>query len=92
MTEAADEALVMGVRLTEGIDVQAMARRFGFDAVVNASKVQRLAGSGHLTQDGHRIALTPTGRLLLDYILAEISLDQPTSAAESRPLASAVAA
>jgi oxygen-independent coproporphyrinogen-3 oxidase len=89
--EAADEALVMGLRTAEGIDAGAVARRFGFDAIVDWRKVDRLADSGHLTRDDGRIALTRAGRLLLDHILAEISADlsEPTSAG---PLASAAAA
>jgi putative oxygen-independent coproporphyrinogen III oxidase len=91
MGEAADEALVMGLRLSEGIDAQAIARRFGFDAIVDWSKVERLTASGHLTRNGNRIALTPKGRLLLDYILGEVSTDQPISAAAARPLVLAAA-
>jgi putative oxygen-independent coproporphyrinogen III oxidase len=86
--EAADEALVMGLRLSNGIDAGAIARRVGFETIVDWAKVERLVGSGHLTRDGDRIALAAPGRLLLDYILAEISgvdasssVQQPVSAA-----------
>ena len=81
-TESADEALVMGLRLSEGIDVGEMARRFGFNAIVDWRKVDRLVGSGHLIRHEQRIAATARGRLLLDYMLAEISAsDSPSSAA-----------
>src|SRR5947209_2886650 len=43
--EAADEALVMGLRLSEGIDVNAMERRFGIP-VVDWVRVDRLVASG----------------------------------------------
>src|SRR4051794_14116856 len=86
--EAADEALVMGLRLSEGIDAAAIARRVGFETIVDWAKVERLVGSGHLARDGDRIAPTASGRLLLDYVLAEISgvdasssVQQPVSAA-----------
>ena len=87
--EAADEALVMGLRLREGIDAGAIARRFGLGAIVDWRRVDRLVASGHLTRVDDRIALTAAGRLLLDWILAEISADaapltsagQPESAA-----------
>jgi len=72
--EAADEALVMGLRLAEGIDVQAIADRFELEAVVNWRRVERLVGSGHLGRDSTRIALTARGRLLLDHILGEIAV------------------
>ena len=71
--EAADEALVMGLRLAEGIDAQAIAGRFGLPAIVDWVRVDRLARSGHLMREGSHIALTARGRLLLDYILGEIA-------------------
>ena len=71
-SEAADEALVMGLRLREGIDAQAIAERFGLPAIVDLARVDRLVASGHLEREGTRIALTPAGRLLLDHILGEI--------------------
>jgi oxygen-independent coproporphyrinogen-3 oxidase len=71
--EAADEALVMGLRLREGIDVEAVAERFGLSTIVDWDRVERLAGSGHLTRDGTRIRTTPSGRLLLDHLLGEIA-------------------
>ena len=73
-TEAVDEALVMGLRLSEGIDAEAIARRFGHDRIVDWAKVDRLVDLGHLDRDGGRIALTSSGRLLLDAILGEIAL------------------
>jgi oxygen-independent coproporphyrinogen-3 oxidase len=75
--ESADEALVMGLRLREGVDVAAIAHRFGLRSVVNFDRVQRFVTSGHLTQSGSRIALTAAGRLLLDHILGEIALSDP---------------
>ncbi len=72
-TEAGDEALVMGLRLREGIDADAIADRFGLTPIVNWNRVDRLVGSGHLTREGARVALTASGRLLLDHILGEIA-------------------
>jgi putative oxygen-independent coproporphyrinogen III oxidase len=91
MTEAADEALVMGLRLNEGVDADLLATRFGFEAVLDWSKVDRLVRSGHLKRSDSRIALSAAGRLVLDHILAEISTSQPISAAAARPLESAAA-
>jgi len=84
-TEAGDEALVMGLRLAEGIDAQAIAGRFGLLSIVDWERVDRLVHSGHLTREGQRIAITSTGRLLLDAILGEIALPKPISAA-SEPM------
>jgi len=75
--EAADEALVMGLRLAEGIDLQAAANRFGLPTIVDWDRVGRLAASGHLRCEGACISLTTEGRLLLDHILGEIALAEP---------------
>jgi oxygen-independent coproporphyrinogen-3 oxidase len=81
--EAADEALVMGLRLAEGLDLGKVSDRFGLRSIVDWSRVDRLVASGHLTREASRIAATASGRLLLDSILGEI--------AEPEPIASAVA-
>ena len=73
--EAADEALVMGLRLTEGVDVDAIGDRFGVP-VVDWRRVDRLVQSGHLARDQARVRLTASGRLLLDAILGEIAAPQ----------------
>jgi oxygen-independent coproporphyrinogen-3 oxidase len=71
--EAADEALVMGLRLSEGIDTESLAKRFG-RRIVDEDAVSRLVGSGHLERDGSRLRTTATGRLLLDRVLTEIAV------------------
>ena len=82
-TEAADEALVMGLRLRDGIDADAIAQRFGLAPVVDWSRVERLNRSGHLMRKGSHITLTANGRLLLDHILGEIAAEQPNYAVAS---------
>ena len=72
-TEAANEALVMGLRLAEGIDPAALADRLGVEHLVDEAAVDRLAGHGLLARDGPILRTTPAGRLLLDAILAEIA-------------------
>ncbi|HEX8840230.1 MAG TPA: radical SAM family heme chaperone HemW [Sphingomicrobium sp.] len=84
--EAADEALVMGLRLRDGIDAEALANRFGLTQIVDWQRVDRLVRSGHLRRTGSHIALTAEGRLLLDHILGEIA-----AIPESSPRVSAVA-
>ena len=71
--EAAQEALVMGLRLAEGIDPVALATRLGVSRLVDDGAVDRLAAHGLLTRDGAILRTTPAGRLLLDSILAEIA-------------------
>ncbi|MGN6154217.1 MAG: radical SAM family heme chaperone HemW [Sphingomicrobium sp.] len=70
--EAADEALVMGLRLSEGIDLVAAERRFGIP-LADQRKIASLVSSGHLTRSGDRISPTSAGRLVLDRILGEIA-------------------
>ena len=71
--EAAQEALVMGLRLAEGIDPVALARRIGVERLVDEAAVDRIAGHGLLERNGEQLRTTPAGRLLLDMILAEIA-------------------
>jgi coproporphyrinogen III oxidase-like Fe-S oxidoreductase len=72
--EQAQEALLMGLRLREGIDLADIARRTGVsvDALIDADAASRLAGYGLLSQSGSRITVLSDGMLLLDRILAEL--------------------
>ncbi|NUQ17274.1 MAG: coproporphyrinogen III oxidase [Sphingomonas sp.] len=79
--EAADEMLVMGLRLREGVDVGVIEERFGVDSVVDWDRVERLVGSGHLHRSRTGIKLTAAGQLLLDHILGEIAAVQPRALA-----------
>ena len=71
--EAAHEALVMGLRLAEGIDPAALAKRLDVDRLVDEPAVDRLVGHGLLERHGNVLRTTADGRLLLDSILAEIA-------------------
>jgi len=71
--EAAHEALVMGLRLAEGIEPGALAERLEVDRIVDEAAVDRLVGHSLLERDGETVRTTPAGRLLLDSILAEIA-------------------
>lgn len=71
--EGADEALVMGLRLAEGIDPEAIRMRFGLDRLLDGQAVQRLVDSGHLEWAGTTLRTTANGRLLLDHILGLIA-------------------
>jgi len=72
--ERAGEALMMGLRLAEGVDLAGIGARTGLapDALVDAAAVDRLAGHGLLERAGECLRVTPAGMLLLDGILAEI--------------------
>jgi oxygen-independent coproporphyrinogen-3 oxidase len=71
--EAAHEALVMGLRLAEGIEPALLAEHLGVEQLVNDAAVDRLVAHGLLERDGPIIHTTAAGRLLLDSILAEIA-------------------
>ena len=73
MMEAADEALVMGLRLAEGIEPAMLQARFDLAQLLNAAAVARLVNSGHLAWSGERLHTTPAGRFVLDYILGAIA-------------------
>jgi oxygen-independent coproporphyrinogen-3 oxidase len=79
--EAADEALVMGLRLREGVDADGIAHRFGLPSIVDWGRVDRLSNSGHLVREDSHIALTAKGRLVLDHILGEIAATAPAALA-----------
>jgi coproporphyrinogen III oxidase-like Fe-S oxidoreductase len=65
--EQAMEALVMGLRLREGID---LAR---FDsAALDWRRVERLQAEGLVARDGERLCVTDTGMPVLEAILREI--------------------
>ena len=72
--ERATEAMLMGLRLTEGIDLARIEARSGLarEAFVDADAVARLAAQGLMRQDGDRLAVTDDGILLLDSILSEV--------------------
>ena len=72
--ERATEAMLMGLRLTEGVDLARIEARSGLarEAFVDAGAVAQLAGQGLMRQGGDRLAVTEQGILLLDSILSEV--------------------
>jgi putative oxygen-independent coproporphyrinogen III oxidase len=72
--DKATEALLMGLRLDEGIDLARIARRSGVaeQALVDDRAVTRMAALGLIEREASRLRVTPAGMLLLDSILAEI--------------------
>jgi len=70
----ATEALLMGLRLEEGVDLARLAARTGIaaDRLVDREAVSRYAALGLIARDGHRLRVLAPGMLLLDALLAEI--------------------
>ncbi len=73
-SEQAIEALLMGLRLREGIDPLALAARFGLspEGLIDAAALTRLAGLGLMWRNGTRIGVAAAGRGVLDAVLAEV--------------------
>jgi oxygen-independent coproporphyrinogen-3 oxidase len=65
------EALLMGLRLVEGVDLDRIAEMAGRDPV-DREAVDRLRRQGLLELDQAQLRATSTGLLLLDSLLAEI--------------------
>jgi putative oxygen-independent coproporphyrinogen III oxidase len=72
--EQASEALLMGLRLHEGVDLGRVAARSGVaqNQLVSQDRVARLQGHGLIVASGDHLRVTPAGMLLLDHILGEI--------------------
>lgn len=75
--EQAAEALLMGLRLTEGVDLAALSARFDLPraGLIEDAALARLIALGLMWQDGARIGVAPPGRSLLDALLAEVVAD-----------------
>lgn len=72
--EQASEALLMGLRLAEGVDLAELSERFGIDRVslVDADKLELYSELGLLRQYGDRLIVTEAGMPLLDALLGEL--------------------
>jgi oxygen-independent coproporphyrinogen-3 oxidase len=81
--EAADEALLMGLRLTEGIDLDRLATLSGFTP--NPGAVVELADGGLIACEGRRICPTAAGRIVLDQVVLRLSTAlEPVGRASAR--------
>ncbi len=69
--DAAQEHLLMNLRLAEGLDLAAYGARWG--RAPDAAKVDVLVEDGLLTRDGSRIVATARGRLLLNSVIAALA-------------------
>ena len=68
------EALLMGLRLREGVDISALSERFSIDSadLLDWRAVDKLQGLGFVHRDGCKVSVLPKGFVLLDAILPEI--------------------
>ena len=70
----AQEALLMGLRIAEGVDLERIAAMSGIPSVnlIDRAAADRLIGQQLLVRQGRNLRVTEAGMLLLDAILAEI--------------------
>jgi oxygen-independent coproporphyrinogen-3 oxidase len=69
--EEAEERLLMGLRLTEGLDLAAFGERSGHD--LSPPAVDMLVEDCLLRRDGGRIAATAEGRLVLNALIGTLA-------------------
>ncbi|TQL16591.1 oxygen-independent coproporphyrinogen-3 oxidase [Zymomonas mobilis] len=74
--DQAIEALLMGLRLTEGVDLERIARRTGLDVseFLDLAAIQYYSDQGLLTFNNGLLRITEQGVLLTDALIREISL------------------
>ena len=73
--DRAVEALLMGLRLREGVDLEQIAARSGIAEPVNQDAVARLAALGLIDHAPPRLTVTERGFGVLDAILTEVVAD-----------------
>lgn len=75
--EQASEALLMGLRLAEGVDLAELSRRFALPApaLIDHDRLELHRSLGLVRQDGSRIGITEAGMPLLDALLCELVPD-----------------
>ena len=74
VNEQASEAMLMGLRLDEGVDLAALAARFGLAeaALCDRRKLDFYCAQGLVWREGSRIGVTGAGMALLDALLGEL--------------------
>ena len=74
------EALLMGLRLREGVDISALSDRFAIDSgdMIDFGAVDKLSVLGFINRVDGRISVTLDGFPLLDAILPQIVAIEPT--------------
>ncbi|WP_404481033.1 radical SAM family heme chaperone HemW [Novosphingobium sp. BL-52-GroH] len=74
LREQASEAMLMGLRLREGVDLDAMATRFGLapEQLCDPAKALFYESQGLVHRDGARIGVAEAGMCLLDALLGEL--------------------
>ena len=69
--DRAEEYVMLGLRLSEGIDLGRLTE-YGGDAEAFMRRAKRFAGTGLLTLEGSRVSLTEKGFLVSNSLIAEL--------------------
>jgi oxygen-independent coproporphyrinogen-3 oxidase len=69
--DAAEEYLLMGLRLAEGIDLARLAEMGG--RALDEQRLTALEGDKLIARRGTRLAATPEGRLVLNRLILELA-------------------
>lgn len=69
--DAAEEYLLMGLRLAEGIDLTRLAAIGG--RTLSQNRLAALESDGLIARNGSRLAATPEGRLVLNRLILELA-------------------
>ena len=72
-TEAFEESLFLGLRLNEGVSLNALRRQFGETMLRDAMEsLQEVHDAGLLEIDAGRIRLTPRGRMVSNEVFSRV--------------------
>jgi oxygen-independent coproporphyrinogen-3 oxidase len=69
------ERLMLGLRLSEGVDLEALSEELGQQTLTSKrlETIQHLAAQGSVTWDGQRLAIPPAKWLLADGLIARLA-------------------
>jgi len=74
-----EEALFLGLRVVEGVDLSALSRRYGVDARRRfAAAWERAREAGSIVESADRVALTASGRLRSNDLFADLLGEGPS--------------
>ncbi|ADV65684.1 radical SAM family heme chaperone HemW [Deinococcus maricopensis] len=77
--EFVTDALFMGLRLRDGVDLADLTTRSGVDVAARyAPVIEQHVARGTLTLDGTRLRATPQGWWVLNQVIADFLNDEPT--------------
>ena len=67
------ETVIMGLRMTRGVSIEGLKRRFNLDPVIYYGKIlKEFVQEGFMANDGLRIFLTARGRMVANQVMARL--------------------